>query len=169
MLNYIALFFIVFLILLGAAAVVFLGSLPGKIARGRQHPYPDAVNVASWVGLATGVFWPIALIWAFLPFPNPTVALPTDGAEPSDELAKLRTGDKSLRPSSTAPYLLYSMNSEERTVLIRRLFRKCLGDSNPNSRRILCAMSHSRPSAGTDGKTKLGCILRGNTPDGWIL
>jgi len=52
------------------AAIVVLGSLPGKIARRRGHPWPDAVNVASWIGLATGVFWPVAFIWAFFPFPE---------------------------------------------------------------------------------------------------
>jgi hypothetical protein len=52
-----------------AAAIVATGSLPGKIALKRGHPYPDAVNAASWIGLATGVFWPVAFIWAFLPVP----------------------------------------------------------------------------------------------------
>lgn len=47
--------------------VVVLGSLPGAIARKRGHPQADAVNVASWLGMATlGILWPLALIWAFL-------------------------------------------------------------------------------------------------------
>ena len=57
---------------MAAAVVVYVGSVPGKIARRRGHPWPDAVNAASWIGLATGVFWPVAFIWAFLPFPNPS-------------------------------------------------------------------------------------------------
>ena len=69
MLDYVALFVIVFMICGAAAVIVALGSLPGKIARKRGHPWPDAVNVASWIGLATGVFWPIAFIWAYLPVP----------------------------------------------------------------------------------------------------
>jgi hypothetical protein len=69
MLDYAALFVIVFMICGLAAVIVALGSLPGKIARKRGHPWADAVNVASWIGLATGVFWPIAFIWAYLPVP----------------------------------------------------------------------------------------------------
>ena len=70
MLDYIALGVVFFLLVLITAAIVVLGSLPGKIARRRDHPWPDAVNVASWIGLATGVFWPVAFIWAFFPFPE---------------------------------------------------------------------------------------------------
>ena len=62
-----ALVVIFLIIILIATAIVFLGSLPGKIARKRGHPYPDAVNAASWIGLATGIFSPVAFIWAFLP------------------------------------------------------------------------------------------------------
>lgn len=47
-------------------AIVVLGALPGKIAARRNHPQVDAVNAASWVGLALGGFgWPLAFVWAF--------------------------------------------------------------------------------------------------------
>lgn len=72
MLDYVALGVIVFLGIGATAGIVFLGSLPGSIARKRNHPWPTAVNVASWIGLATGVLWPLALIWAFLPVPAPS-------------------------------------------------------------------------------------------------
>jgi hypothetical protein len=60
--------FAVFGILLvaGVALVVFLGSLPGRIARQRGHPQAAAINVAAWLGLVTGILWLLALIWAFL-------------------------------------------------------------------------------------------------------
>ena len=45
-LDLIALIFIPVMIIFAAAGIVFLGSLPGKIARKRQHPWPDAVNAA---------------------------------------------------------------------------------------------------------------------------
>ena len=59
-----------FLVLLFAIAalvyvVIVLGGLPGKIARERNHPQAEAINVCGWVGLLTGVFWMIALVWAF--------------------------------------------------------------------------------------------------------
>jgi len=41
-------------------------TLPGKIAEKRRHPQTDAIRVSGWVGLITlGVFWPLALIWAY--------------------------------------------------------------------------------------------------------
>ena len=70
MLRYLALAIIILLICAVAAVIIFLGSLPGKIALRRGHPWPAAVNAASWIGLATGVFWPVAFIWAFLPVPQ---------------------------------------------------------------------------------------------------
>ena len=70
-LDYVALGSIIFLAIGITAAVVVTGSLPGKIARQRNHPWPDAVNVAGWIGLATGILWPLALVWAFLPVPVP--------------------------------------------------------------------------------------------------
>ncbi|MFN3152478.1 DUF3302 domain-containing protein [Bremerella sp.] len=51
------------------AAIIVLGSLPGNIARKRNHPHVDAINATSWIGLALGgLFWPVAFIWAFIPF-----------------------------------------------------------------------------------------------------
>ncbi len=57
---------IVLLVLIGFI-VVFLGTLPGKIAKGRNHPQAEAINVASWLGIITaGILWPFALIWAYI-------------------------------------------------------------------------------------------------------
>ena len=70
MLDYVALAVIFFIVVLITILIVFIGSTPGKIARRRGHPWPDAVNAASWIGLATGVLWPIAFVWAFLPLPR---------------------------------------------------------------------------------------------------
>ncbi|MGO9107818.1 MAG: DUF3302 domain-containing protein [Thermoguttaceae bacterium] len=65
--------FIVFAVLLAVAVVVIvmLGTLPGKIAAKRCHPYAAAVNVAAWISLVTlGALWPLALVWAFMPWPS---------------------------------------------------------------------------------------------------
>lgn len=59
---------IVLIILILALLVGFivLAMLPGKIAKQRNHPQSDAINVAGWIGaLGAGIFWPLALIWAF--------------------------------------------------------------------------------------------------------
>jgi len=64
--------FIVLAVLLATVViiVVLLGALPGKIAVMRGHPHAAAVNAAAWISLVTlGALWPIALVWAFLPWP----------------------------------------------------------------------------------------------------
>jgi hypothetical protein len=61
--------FVVFAVLIAVAviAIVSLGQLPGRLARKWGHPQAAAVNVAGWIGIATGgLLWPLALIWAFI-------------------------------------------------------------------------------------------------------
>ncbi len=65
--TYFAWFVLATFFLVGVAIIVALGSLPKKIAIKRNHPQVDAINAASWIGLALGgVGWPIAFVWAFL-------------------------------------------------------------------------------------------------------
>ena len=53
------------------AIVVALGMMPGRIARRRGHPWPEAVMVGSWATLIFGlVFWPLVLIWAYVDVPE---------------------------------------------------------------------------------------------------
>ena len=103
-LDYVALVVIFFILILITVVIVLLGSLPGKIAVKRGHPWPDAVNVASWIGLATGIFWPIAFIWAFLPLParkdGSTDSSQTGGegtAQLQDRIAALEATIKELQ------------------------------------------------------------------------
>jgi uncharacterized BrkB/YihY/UPF0761 family membrane protein len=63
---------IVLLVLVGTLVAVFvaLGTMPGRIARKRGHPWPEAVTVGSWATLICGfVFWPLVLIWAYVDVP----------------------------------------------------------------------------------------------------
>lgn len=46
-------------------AVVWLAKLPGKVASERGHPQAEAINVAGWLGILTGIVWIAALIWAY--------------------------------------------------------------------------------------------------------
>ena len=63
------LFALVVLIVLFAAIVagwVLLGMLPGKIARQRNHPQAEAINMCGWWGVITmGILCPLAFVWAY--------------------------------------------------------------------------------------------------------
>ena len=64
---------LIVLVLTTVAVLVFLAMLPGMIARRRNHPWAQAVNVAGWITLIF-VFplWPVALIWAYVDVPRVT-------------------------------------------------------------------------------------------------
>lgn len=47
--------------------IVFLGSLPGRIAIARKHPEAEAVKIMGWTGLFFAVPWIQAFGWAFKP------------------------------------------------------------------------------------------------------
>ena len=68
--------FLVMAVLVGSVvyALVYLGGWPGRIARERNHPQAEAVNVCGWLGLLTGAFWIIAMVWAFWRYPEPATA-----------------------------------------------------------------------------------------------
>ncbi len=53
----------ILLSILGAA--IWLAMLPGKVAHRRGHPQAEAINVAGWLGILTGIIWIVALIWAY--------------------------------------------------------------------------------------------------------
>ncbi len=65
-------FILIFLAITAIVVFVAIGMAPGYIARTRNHPWAEAVEVAGWITLICGfVFWPIALIWAFVDAPAP--------------------------------------------------------------------------------------------------
>src|SRR5256885_7497809 len=47
--------------------IVFMGSLPGRIAIARKHPDAEAVKIMGWTGLFFAVPWIQAFGWAFKP------------------------------------------------------------------------------------------------------
>jgi hypothetical protein len=61
---------LILLIVTLVAILVVLGTMPGRIARRRGHPWAEAVTVGSWTTLVFGfVFWPLVLIWAYVDVP----------------------------------------------------------------------------------------------------
>ncbi len=62
-------FALIILAVLGLVALggwIGLAMAPGKIARQRNHPQTEAINMAGWIGgLTLGLLWPLAFIWAY--------------------------------------------------------------------------------------------------------
>jgi len=70
---------LIVLVVSTVAVVISLAMLPGSIARRRNHPSAEAVNVAGWVTLFLGfALWPIALVWAYVDVPRPNTAHPAE-------------------------------------------------------------------------------------------
>ena len=65
-LDIFALIVLIILVLCVLAVWILLGMFPGKIARQRNHPQADAINVCGWWGAVTmGILSPLAFIWAY--------------------------------------------------------------------------------------------------------
>ncbi|RLD60212.1 MAG: GTPase [Bacteroidetes bacterium] len=66
-LNYLALFLVFFIFISFFYGLILLCDIPYKIAKKRNHPQQDAIQVAGWVSLFTlQVIWPFLWIWATL-------------------------------------------------------------------------------------------------------
>ena len=86
-LDLFALFVLLILIATCIAAWVILGMLPGRIARSRNHPQAEAINICGWFGAVTmGILSPIAYIWAYTKVTaSPEIILPNPEINPPKE------------------------------------------------------------------------------------
>jgi uncharacterized membrane protein len=88
---------IVILVIIAAAIwiIVTLGSLPGQIAREKNHPQVEAINILGWIGILTlGIGWFVAIVWAYTKPPGAVNAeLLRRIEELETELAQLRSGE----------------------------------------------------------------------------
>lgn len=67
MLSAIALFLLIFVAVVLFYTVIAIHDIPYEIAKRRNHPQQDAIQVAGWVSLLTlHVIWPFLWIWATL-------------------------------------------------------------------------------------------------------
>lgn len=69
--DYFAWFILIVLLVSATAILIAMAAAPGQIAKKRNHPWAEAVEVAGWVTLIFGfVLWPISLIWAYVDVPK---------------------------------------------------------------------------------------------------
>ena len=64
-LDYIALGLILMAVIVITLGIIKIHTYPGKIAKARNHPQAQAIEVTSLLGLIIFPFWMIALIWAY--------------------------------------------------------------------------------------------------------
>ena len=89
----------VLLVLLVAAVLIWvlLGMWPGRIARERNHPQADAINVCGWWGVITlGILLPLAYIWAY----TKPIARPIEQVE-SPEFPASPTAEKKAEAATS--------------------------------------------------------------------
>ena len=80
-------FFSIIVIILG---IIKIHTYPGKIAKARNHPQVEAIEVTSLLGLLIFPLWMAALVWAYsgavvgnlYPRPGGTEPESENGAEP---------------------------------------------------------------------------------------
>ncbi len=66
-LNYLALFLLFFIVISFFYAIIALCDIPYQIAKKRNHPQQDAIQIAGWLSLLTlQILWPLVWIWATL-------------------------------------------------------------------------------------------------------
>ena len=67
MLEYVALFILIFVVLVLFYGIIAIHDIPYEIAVKRNHPHQDVLHVAGWVSLFTlHVLWPFLWIWAMM-------------------------------------------------------------------------------------------------------
>ncbi len=113
-LTWVALGLVFFVIVLIVYCIVALHTLPGKIARKKNHPQVGAIEVCSLMGLIIFPFWMVAMVWAnfrpppmMMPGSKPEKDEPDGGAAPSrkqrDEEEETKVGKRDPKDSSGRP------------------------------------------------------------------
>jgi hypothetical protein len=64
-LDIVALFLIFFGVLTITLGIVMIHTYPGKVAKARNHPQVEAIEVTSLLGLLIFPLWMLALVWAY--------------------------------------------------------------------------------------------------------
>jgi predicted permease len=86
-LNVVALFMILFSVIVIVLGIVKVHEYPGVVAKKRNHPQHDAIVVCSLMGLIIFPLWMFALLWAYggvigVPLPDPAA---TEAQDPESE------------------------------------------------------------------------------------
>ncbi|MCP3849875.1 MAG: DUF3302 domain-containing protein [Gammaproteobacteria bacterium] len=65
-LSIFSLIVLIILLIVGIAVFLWLGFMPGEIAKSRHHHQAEAIHICGWLGILTmGILLPLAYIWAY--------------------------------------------------------------------------------------------------------
>jgi hypothetical protein len=95
-LEIVSLFLILLAVIIIVWGIAVVHTLPGKIAKKRNHSQVEAIEITSYLGLLVFPLWMAALIWAYLvPVKlKATVASESGGGEVETELpVTVQVGD----------------------------------------------------------------------------
>jgi Protein of unknown function (DUF3302) len=89
-LDYLALVMLLMGLTLTFYTFIYIHEIPHKIAKQREHPQEEAINVAGWLSLFTlHAIWPIVFIWAVsYKKPSHPAASPLPPAAPEGDQAR---------------------------------------------------------------------------------
>jgi len=65
-LNYVSLFIVLMCVIIIVVGIWKVHTLPGVIAKKRNHPQAEAIEITAYLGLIAFPLWMAALIWAYL-------------------------------------------------------------------------------------------------------
>jgi len=88
MLKKVSLCLILFSVIIIVLAIVFMHTMPGKIAHSKNHPQAEAIEIMSLLGLLVFPLWMVALIWAYYEQP-PSASSTTYPGMTEEEFALL--------------------------------------------------------------------------------
>lgn len=98
-------FFAVITIVLG---IIKIHTYPGKIAKERNHPQAEAIEVTSLLGLIMFPLWMAALVWAYsgavvgsLYAGGPAEPLPPPDDSPDPETSNAKDGEAAAEPATS--------------------------------------------------------------------
>jgi len=91
MLEYVALFLLLFVAVVMFYGIIAIHDIPYELAKRRNHPQQDAIHVAGWVSLFTlHVLWPFLWIWATLYREDRGWGFSKDGLTRGEDVAALK-------------------------------------------------------------------------------
>lgn len=89
-LNYLALFMIIVVLIMLFYTFIYLHELPYEVAKHRNHPQQDAIYVACWLSLFTlHALWPFVFLWALTHKEIGSVSQGSAGVPPVDLATRL--------------------------------------------------------------------------------